>query len=90
MKLLHLAAALAALSITIAAKADPIPPGAVGQNVEAIASQHCLPLQARIDPAREATIQVCNRTCLCDVLRAITAGAALVLHENGPLRLGTE
>jgi len=36
MKLLHLAAAVTALSIAIAAKADPIPPGGVGQNVEAI------------------------------------------------------
>ena len=36
MKLLHLVAAMSALSMTVAAKADPIPPGGVGQNVEAI------------------------------------------------------
>ena len=36
MKLLHLVAAMSALSMTVAAKADPIPPGGVSQNVKAI------------------------------------------------------
>src|SRR5271154_3957007 len=36
MKLLHFAAAIAALSLAIVANADPIPSGGVGQNIEAV------------------------------------------------------
>jgi hypothetical protein len=36
MKLLHLVAAMAALAMAVVAKADPIPLGGVGQNVEAV------------------------------------------------------